>query len=234
MNYQDNTLKMETSDLINTSNSKQIKMSKKSKADSLSYVAIKRVIDIAGSLVGIVLLSPIFLTTAAAIAIEDNGPIIYKQKRIGKDEKIFWMYKFRSMYKNADKIHNALKEEYQSEEISFKLKDDPRITRVGKIIRRLSIDELPQLINILKGEMSIVGPRPLPDYEYEDIKGKYTERYKVPQGLTCYWQVSGRSNIDFEKRMEMDKQYAKDANLLLDIKLILKTIWTVLCGDGAY
>lgn len=234
MSYQDNTLKMETSDLINTSNSKQIEISKKRKANPLTYVTIKRGIDIVGSLVGILVLSPIFLTTAAAIVIEDNGPVIYKQKRIGKDEKIFWMYKFRSMYKNADTMHDELKEKYHSKEVSFKIKDDPRITKVGKIIRRLSIDELPQLFNILKGEMSIVGPRPLPDYEYEDIKGKYTERYKVPQGLTCYWQVSGRSNIDFDKRMEMDKQYAKDANLLLDIKLILKTIWTVLCGDGAY
>ena len=167
------------------------------------YRSLKRMSDIVISFSGLIVLLPVFLVTAAAIIMEDGAPVFYAQKRIGRNEKEFKIYKFRSMYKNAEEIHETLRKEYGCEEISFKLKEDPRITKVGKIIRKFNIDELPQLINILKGDMSLVGPRPLPVYEYEEERrqyGKrYIERYSVPQGLTCIWQISNRASVDFEE-----------------------------------
>lgn len=199
------------------------------------YLFIKRIMDILCSCLALIALLPVFVITAAAIWIEDGGPVIFSQERIGKGEVHYQMYKFRSMRKNAPELHEKLQQSYQGkEEITFKMKDDPRVTKVGRIIRKTSIDELPQLINIIKGDMSIVGPRPLPTYEYGKIKGKYRERYWVKQGLTCYWQVSGRSNIEFEKRMQMDMQYVKDASIKLDIKLIFKTFKAIVSGEGAY
>lgn len=164
--------------------------------------------------------------------------MIYRQRRIGKDYKIFYVYKFRSMCRNAEQIHEHMKEESGETEISFKLKDDPRVTKVGRIIRKFNIDELPQLINILKGDMSLVGPRPLPDYESNDMQKRYGEkydkRYTVPQGLTCYWQISDRGSVTFEDRMEMDCRYAEDCCLKTDIILILKTFFSTVIGKAEY
>jgi lipopolysaccharide/colanic/teichoic acid biosynthesis glycosyltransferase len=203
----------------------------------VSYMA-KRLFDTTFSLLALIVLSPVMLGTALAIAIEDGRPILYRQSRIGKDKKEFSIYKFRSMRKDADQIHEDMRKEYGCTEVSFKLKDDPRITRVGKFIRATNIDELPQLINIIKGDMSLVGPRPLPTYEFEDeqkrYNGIYDERYTVPQGLTCYWQVADRASVDFDKRMEMDVRYARDRGMLTDVKLIIKTIIFTLTGRAAY
>ncbi|MBQ4066484.1 MAG: sugar transferase [Clostridia bacterium] len=209
---------------------------------NIGYRFAKRAFDIVCSLLALVVLSPVFLVTAVAILVEDGGPVMYKQKRIGKDKKEFNIYKFRSMRKDAEKIHEQMKAQYKSGEVSFKLDDktDPRITKVGRFIRKTSIDELPQLVNIIAGHMSIVGPRPLPTYEYEDEQkkfgGVYDDRYDVPQGLTCYWQVTfgERGKISFADRMQMDVDYARDAKMWVDIKLIWKTFVGVLFGISGY
>lgn len=202
------------------------------------YRSLKRMSDIVISFSGLIVLLPVFLVTAAAIIMEDGAPVFYAQKRIGRNEKEFKIYKFRSMYKNAEEIHETLRKEYGCEEISFKLKEDPRITKVGKIIRKFNIDELPQLINILKGDMSLVGPRPLPVYEYEEERrqyGKrYIERYSVPQGLTCIWQISNRASVDFEERMQMDVEYARRKGFWMDAKLIVKTFLFTVVGKAEY
>lgn len=164
--------------------------------------------------------------------------MFYSQKRVGKGKKIFSIYKFRSMKRDADRIHEELRKRYGCEDVSFKLKEDPRVTKVGKFIRNTNIDELPQLVNIIKGDMSIVGPRPLPTYEFFEEQrlygGKYDERYSVPQGLTCYWQVADRSAVEFEKRMTMDVAYVREKGFLTDIKLIMKTILFSITGRAGY
>ncbi len=202
------------------------------------YRSIKRISDIVFSFLGLIVLSPVLVIAALAIMLEDGSPVFYVQKRIGKYEKTFKIYKFRSMCKNAEKIHESLREEYGCQDVSFKLQDDPRITKVGKVIRKFNIDELPQLINILKGDMSLVGPRPLPDYEYEveqkQYGNRYIERYSVPQGLTCLWQISNRASIDFEDRMQMDVEYARKKGLWMDFKLIVKTFIFTVAGKAAY
>lgn len=183
-------------------------------------------------------LSPVLLVTMAAILIEDGAPVFYKQKRIGKNKREFYIYKFRSMRKDAEQIHEQMRRQYGCTAVSFKLKDDPRVTKVGKFIRKTNIDELPQLLNIIKGDMSIVGPRPLPDYEFLDEQkeylGKYDMRYTVPQGLTCYWQVSNRADVEFEQRMAMDVAYAKECSAATDIKLIVRTAIYTITGKAGY
>ena len=206
------------------------------------YRFVKRASDIFLSVLALILLSPVFLGTVIAIAIEDGAPFFYNQKRVGKDKKIFKMYKFRSMRKDADKIHEQMKKEYGEGDVSFKLEDkvDPRITKVGRFIRKANIDELPQLLNIISGNMSIVGPRPLPTYEFEEeqerFEGAYDTRYDVPQGLTCYWQTtfSNRGKISFSERMQMDVDYAKESNLWIDIKLIFKTAIGCVFGKAGF
>ncbi len=205
---------------------------------SLAYRFVKRAFDIAASILGLVLLSPVFLAAMAAIAAEDGAPVIYKQTRIGKGCKPFKIYKFRSMVKNADERHEKMRKELGDKEVSFKLKEDPRITKVGYWIRKFNIDELPQLINILKGDMSIVGPRPLPGYEYEEERrrygNKYMERYGVPQGLTCRWQLSNRAEVSFEERMQMDVDYARSCTLAEDVKMVIKTLLRTVSGKAGY
>lgn len=209
---------------------------------NIFYRAAKRVMDTVCSAIGLVLLSPLFIVIMILIVAEDGSPAIYKQKRIGKGGREFSIYKFRSMYKDADKIHEKMKADMGVTEVSFKLSDseDPRITRIGRFIRKTNIDELPQLWNILCGQMSIVGPRPLAVYEYEDeqkmYEGRFDERYDVPQGLTCYWQAqfSKRGDIDFNDRMQMDVDYARDANLWIDIKLIFSTAIHIIAGKAGY
>lgn len=202
------------------------------------YRPVKRMADIMISLLGLIILLPVLAVTALAIVIEDGGPVFYTQKRIGKNEKEFKIYKFRSMYKNAEQIHETLRAEYGCRDVSFKLKYDPRVTKSGKIIRKFNIDELPQLINILKGDMSLVGPRPLPVYEYEEEQRRYGKRYigrySVPQGLTCTWQISDRASIDFERRMQMDVEYARKRGFWLDFKLVMKTFIFTVAGNAEY
>lgn len=198
--------------------------------ESIIYIFLKRLIDLLGSVVGLVALSPIILIVSLLIKFESKGPVIFSQDRIGKNGKTFKMYKFRSMVVNAEELKEKLKEQNEMSGPMFKMKEDPRVTNVGKFIRKTSIDELPQLINILKGDMSLVGPRPSLPKEVEQFEDWMMERLEVKPGLTCYWQVSGRNNIDFEDWMKLDIKYVRERNTLIDIKLIFKTVF-VLFGD---
>ena len=200
--------------------------------DNKLYLGVKRAMDILGSLLGIVLLSPLFIIVSILIKIEDpKGKILFAQERCGKNNKTFYMYKFRSMVSNAEELLDDLKEFNEMDGPVFKIKNDPRITKIGKFIRKTSIDELPQLINVLKGEMSIVGPRPAIPREVEQYNEYQLQRLSVKPGITCIWQVSGRNAIDFENWVELDLKYIRERNLMLDIKLILKTI-PALLGDS--
>ena len=195
------------------------------------YLFFKRAMDIIGSLCGIILLSPLLIIVALAIKIEDpKGSIFFSQQRCGKDNKLFPMYKFRSMVSNAEELLEELMEHNEMDGPVFKIKDDPRITRVGKFIRKTSIDELPQLFNIFMGHMSIVGPRPAIPHEVAEYSHYHKQRLLVKPGLTCIWQVSGRNSIGFDEWMEMDLEYIEKRDLWMDIKLIFKTVG-VLFGD---
>lgn len=200
----------------------------------ISYKVVKRIADIVLSLLAIIVLSPLLLITAFLVFIQDGGSPIFSQTRVTENGRLFKMYKFRSMCMNAEE---KLKEIAHLNEVQggviFKIKDDPRITKVGKIIRKTSIDELPQLFNILRGDMSIVGPRPPIVSEVEQYTPYQMNRFLVKGGLTCFWQCSGRSKIPFEEQVEMDINYIENRSTLLDIKLIFKTVLTVLKMDGA-
>ena len=194
------------------------------------YEAIKRLIDIICSFVGILVLSPLFIIIAIIIKFTSKGPVFFSQKRVGRNGKEFDMYKFRSMVVNAEELKEKLAAQNEMSGPMFKMKDDPRVTKVGKFIRKTSIDELPQLWNILKGDMSLVGPRPSLPKEVAQFEDWMYKRLEVKPGLTCYWQVSGRNNIDFEDWMKLDIRYVEEKNLWIDIKLICKTVF-VLFGD---
>ena len=209
------------------------------------YDFAKRLIDILGSIIGLIILSPLFLIVSLEIKLDSLGPLFADTPmRVGKDGKLFKMYKFRSMIANAHELlrtdpnFQALYEEYKKG--SYKLYDDPRITRVGKFIRKYSLDELPQLINVLKREMSMVGPRAYYPDELENQQIKYPTSRKYVKiilsgkpGITGVWQVSGRSAINFYKRVEMDADYVMRRSILFDITLLIKTIPAVLSGKGA-
>ena len=194
------------------------------------YEVIKRIIDIVASFTGLIVLSPLMLVVSILIKLESKGEVIFKQKRVGLNGKEFYMYKFRSMVINAEELKAELESQNEMSGPMFKMKDDPRITKIGKFIRKTSIDELPQLINVIKGDMSLVGPRPSLPKEVEEFETWMRERLEVKPGLTCIWQVSGRNNIDFEDWMKLDISYVEDRNLWIDIKLIFKTVF-VLFGD---
>jgi exopolysaccharide biosynthesis polyprenyl glycosylphosphotransferase len=200
------------------------------KESRLIYNLSKRLIDVIASFIGLILLSPILVVVGILIKLESKGPMVFTQKRVGKDGKEFDMYKLRSMIVNAEEIKEKLKEQNEMSGPMFKMKDDPRITKVGKFIRKTSIDELPQLLNVLKGEMSLVGPRPSLPNEVKEFESWMLKRLDVKPGLTCYWQVMGRNNIDFEEWMQLDVKYVNERSLWLDIKLIVKTFF-VLFGD---
>lgn len=206
------------------------------------YFFAKRFLDIIGSLFGLVLLSPLLLLVSIAIKLDSKGPIFADTPmRSGKDGKLFKIYKFRSMVQNAQEIlekNPKLLEEYKRN--SYKIKNDPRVTSVGKFIRRFSIDEFPQFLNILKGEMSLVGPRAYYPYELEEQQKKYPAAKKFVKiilsgkpGLTGVWQVTGRSEINFDKRVEMDAGYLSRKSILYDLWIMLKTIPAVISGRGA-
>ena len=202
------------------------------------YLSIKRLFDIVLSLIGIAFLIPISLVIKIAYMIDkDYDSIFYTQDRVGKDGRIFRLYKFRSMIPNADeelkrilKKNKRMAKEYK---INKKLKNDPRITKIGKIIRRLSIDELPQLINILKGDMTFIGNRPYLPREIEDMGEFYDDIVKTKPGLTGFWQVSGRSDVSFDYRLELEKYYSNHCGLKIDIKIFLKTFKAVFGCKGA-
>ena len=201
---------------------------------SVVYKIIKRTFDIISSGLALILLSPVFILTAIAIKLEDHGPVFYSAKRWGKDMKTFNMVKFRSMRVNADEMLKHLLKDSEMTGHAFKIKDDPRITKVGKFIRKYSIDELPQLWNIFKGDMSVVGPRPIMTVNTEKISDYDKQRWIVQPGLTCYWQVSGRADVKWEEWIEMDLDYIERMNMAEDIKLIFKTVPVVFKASGAY
>lgn len=195
---------------------------------------LKRGLDVAGSLTGLLLLSPLLLAVAVAIKLDSPGPVLFRQKRAGADEKVFICYMFRSMYQDAERRQAELEAENEADGAVFKIKHDPRITRVGHFIRKWSIDELPQLINVLKGEMSLVGPRPLPMRDFERMSDLHKKRLAALPGMSGYWQISGRSNLSFEDMVKLDLYYIENWSLSFDIKIILKTIGAVLRKEGAY
>ncbi len=201
---------------------------------------LKRILDIIFSLIILIILSPIFIILAILIKLDSKGPVFYKHLRIGYNGKEFYCYKFRSMIKNANETLTDLQENSLQQNKAFlKLENDSRITKIGKFIRKYSFDELPQLFNVLKGEMSLVGPRPIVKWELEQIKKiyhnySYKKRFKVLPGITGLWQVSGRSLLNDEKRLELDIFYVDNWSLNLDIKILLKTIVVVVFHKGAY
>ena len=194
----------------------------------------KRLIDIVLSFAGIVLGAPIFLASALAIKITSKGPVIFKQQRVGLNSRKFILYKFRTMYSGADQLRAELEAKNELDGPAFKMKRDPRVTPVGRFLRKLSIDELPQLFNVLAGHMSIIGPRALPTYEVEEIELWQRRRFSMRPGLTCLWQVNGRNKIDFHTWMKLDLEYLDNWSLWLDMKILAKTIPVVLFGTGAY
>ncbi|OAA84551.1 putative undecaprenyl-phosphate N-acetylgalactosaminyl 1-phosphate transferase [Clostridium ljungdahlii DSM 13528] len=197
---------------------------------SAGYHFLKRIMDIILSFIGIIAFFPIMFVVAVTIKLDSKGPIIFSQARVGKNGKIFKMYKLRSMTHDAEQLLDNLQHKNEMTGPIFKIKQDPRITRVGRFIRKTSIDELPQLFNVIKGEMSLVGPRPNLPKEVAKFTSQQKIKLLAKPGLTCYWQVMGRSSIDFDEWMKLDLKYIKDRSTLLDIKLIFKTLG-VFFGD---
>ena len=198
-----------------------------------AYFIIKRVIDIIGSLVGIFLLGPVMIVVGIWVKLDSKGPIFFRQERVGQEGKKFKMYKFRSMCSDAEDLLHKLQDRNQMAGPMFKLKDDPRVTKIGRFIRKTSLDELPQLFNIIKGEMSLVGPRPSLPKEVAQFTSFQKQRLVAKPGLTCYWQVGGRSNTSFEEWMEMDVEYIEERNTWIDITLIFKTVGVLFGDEGA-
>ncbi|MCQ2009550.1 sugar transferase [Sporolactobacillus sp. STSJ-5] len=199
------------------------------------YLVTKRAIDIIGAFIGLVLLSPLFLVVALLIKLEDpKGKVIFKQVRVGKNGKKFNIYKFRSMISNAEELLGDLLDCNETTGAMFKMKDDPRITRIGHFIRKTSIDELPQLVNVLKGNMSLVGPRPPLPREVVEYSEYDKQRLLVIPGCTGLWQISGRSDVGFEEMVELDLKYIQNRSLLVDIKIILKTFIEVFRAKDAF
>jgi len=194
---------------------------------------IKRLLDILISLIALFLLSPILLATAIVIRIDSSGPILFKQKRVGLNGRTFTFYKFRSMVKDAEQIRSRFEHLNEMSGPIFKIREDPRLTKIGKFIRKFSIDELTQLFNVLKGDMSLVGIRPPIPEEVEKYEGWQRRRLSMKPGITCIWQVSGRNKVDFEQWMKMDLNYIDNWSLKLDFKLLFKTIPAILFTKGA-
>ena len=201
------------------------------------FFFIKRCIDIILSLLGLIILSPVFLLIAILIKKEDHGNVFYKHKRIGHMNQDIYLYKFRSMtskYKTFDEFYQTLSDEQKQEwDENFKLENDPRITKIGNFLRKTSLDELPQIINILKGDMSVIGPRPVVNDEIEKYGNQKAKFLSVKPGLTGYWAANGRSATTYEDRIKLELYYIDHCSLLLDIKIFFKTILSVLKKEGA-
>ena len=194
---------------------------------------VKRCIDIVGAIVGLVFMTIAMIFVAPAIKIESKGPLFFKQKRVGKNGRYFYIYKFRSMYIDAEERKKELMAQNEMNGLMFKMKDDPRITKVGKFIRKTSIDELPQFINVLKGDMSLVGTRPPTVGEFKQYKGHHKRRLSMKPGITGMWQAYGRNSVmDFDEVVKMDLEYIDNWSILLDIKILFKTVATVFTNHG--
>lgn len=216
----------------------QFKSSKRSELinsdNKIVYEICKRIFDIASSVIALIITSPFFIIVAIAIRLESKGKIIFGHTRIGRNGVPFKVYKFRSMYENATEIFENFTEEQKKEYYeNFKLDNDPRITKVGNFIRKTSLDELPQLINIIKGDMSVVGPRPIVEKEIEKYGPYFKKVFSVKGGLTGYWQANGRSCTSYDERVQMDIYYVDNRNFWFDIKIIFKTVVSVVKKEGA-
>ena len=218
-------------------NNKVLEQKEKKTFNEITYSFLKRTVDITASAAALLLLSPVFLVTSLAIRKDSDGPAMFTQKRIGKDGKLFEIYKFRTMVPDADKkLFEMLEKDEKAREeykLNKKLKNDPRITKLGNFLRKTSIDELPQLINVLKGDMSLVGPRPYLPREIKDMGEYYDTIIESKPGITGLWQVSGRSNTTFEERLHFDKEYNEKKSFTYDMGLLVKTVGSVVKGDGA-
>jgi exopolysaccharide biosynthesis polyprenyl glycosylphosphotransferase len=200
----------------------------------INYRKRKRLLDMFGSLFLLVLALPVMAVIALAIRLNSRGPVFYTSKRVGRMGRIFDFYKFRSMYVDADARLKDVLASNEKDGPIFKMQNDPRITRVGRFLRKTSLDELPQLFNVFRGDMSLVGPRPPLPHEVEKYDEYAMERLAVRPGMTCYWQIMGRSNLSFEEWMKLDHKYLEEMSVMTDIKILLKTPLAVLKGDGAY
>lgn len=202
--------------------------------NKIVYEICKRIFDIVSSVIALIITSPFFIIVAIAIRLESKGKIIFGHTRIGKNGVPFKVYKFRSMYENSAEIFESFTEEQKKEYYeNFKLDNDPRVTKVGDFIRKTSLDELPQLINIIKGDMSIVGPRPIVEKEIEKYGPYFDKVFSVKGGLTGYWQANGRSCTSYEDRVKMDIFYVDNRSFSMDIKIIIRTIISVIKREGA-
>jgi lipopolysaccharide/colanic/teichoic acid biosynthesis glycosyltransferase len=182
----------------------------------------------------LIALAPVFLVVTVLIKLTSEGPILFRQERVGLNKRKFLIYKFRTMVPDAEKMLPAIEKLNEASGPVFKIKNDPRMTQIGRFLRRASIDELPQLFNVLKGDMSLVGPRPLPVRDYEGFNADWQRRrFSIRPGITCLWQINGRSAISFEKWMQMDLQYIDEWSLWLDLKILARTVPAVLRGSGA-
>lgn len=198
------------------------------------YRVIKRILNLLCSFVGVIVLSPFFLIISLLIKVTSKGPVFFVHERVGLNGKKFKLIKFRTMVNNAEEMIASFSPEQKKEwEENYKLKDDPRITKIGKFLRRTSLDELPQLINILKGDMSIVGPRPVVDEELNWYGDKKDKLLSVKPGLTGWWAVNGRSNVPYPERCDLELYYVDHISFALDVKIILKTLGAIIKKDGA-
>lgn len=193
------------------------------------YEIVKRIFDIAASLCALIVLSPIFLLTVIAIVLTDFGNPFFVQDRVGKDGKLFRIYKFRSMYKNAEQMRDSLLAQNEADGPTFKITKDPRVTKIGRFIRKTSIDELPQLLNILKGEMSVIGPRPFIPKEQAELSDI---RLLVKPGLSCYWQIGGKNSLTMEEQIALDIKYIEERSIFVDLKIIFKTFTVLFKKDN--
>jgi exopolysaccharide biosynthesis polyprenyl glycosylphosphotransferase len=197
-------------------------------------VLVKRILDVTLSLVLLVAVAPLLVLVGLMVKLTSKGPVLFRQERIGRNKRRFFIYKFRTMVVNAEKLQSALQELNEASGPVFKIRNDPRMTPIGRLLRRASLDELPQLFNVLRGDMSLVGPRPLPLRDYAGFDQDWQRRrFSVRPGITCLWQVNGRSNIGFDHWMKLDLQYLDEWSIWLDVKILAQTIPAVLRGSGA-
>ena len=215
-----------------------MKIEARNKLNYHAYIVAKRIIDIIGAIFGVILTLPIIIVIMSFYLWGDNkGPMFFKQRRLGKNGKVFYIYKFRSMVTNAEqklKENKDLYDKYIKNNFKLEPHEDPRITKFGAFLRKTSIDELPQFINVLKGEMSLVGPRPVVEEEIKEYKNSKTYFLSVKPGVTGYWQISGRSNVGYPERVELELYYVDNQGLLLDLKILVVTFFQILMRKGAY
>ena len=214
--------------------SKAVSLNKKQIKSRFMYHSIKRIFDFMAAICGVIILSPVMLVIAILIKVEDHGPVFYKQVRVGKNGKTFKMYKFRSMFVNADQMLAKLKEQNDVEGPMFKMRDDPRVTKIGHFIRKHSLDELPQFLNVIKGDMSLVGPRPPLPSEVAEYSDYDKQRLYVTHGCTGLWQATERNEVGFNEMVQLDIQYIQRASFMFDLWIIWKTVEIIIKPNGSY